>query len=356
MARTAALYAGPAALLAWSWLRLGHPHAGASTALWLMALAVAPALLSRPRWRAVATVPAAVLALHSALGVWIIHPIRLLGRFGGGFLEFYDVRLPFSAVSHPRMDGVILVALYASCAAVAMAIAARKPVLASAAVVVAAGWPATLLTGPDDLLRGVALLAAVLSLVVGLGGPLRPRRLAVGALVGGTVVLAAFAASTSSAVASGQVLHWQGWDFYTKSPKPVGVEYVWNSNFSGLHFPKKVTSVLAIRAPSRPTYWRATTLDRFDRGNWYETKSLQVPPTQINGRDELIDDPELPAAARDSRRWIRQDVTVEALRDTHLIGASVPVAFGAGSYAVAYSVGGVGYLQDQQLARGDHYS
>src|SRR5438093_214014 len=104
--------------------------------------------------------------------------------------------------------------------------AGQAPVLASAAVVVVAGWPATLLTGPDDLLRGVALLAAVFSLVVGLGGPLLPRRLAVGALVGGTVVLAAFAASTSSAVASGQVLHWQGWDFYTKPPKPVTVEYV----------------------------------------------------------------------------------------------------------------------------------
>ena len=70
MARTATLFAGPAALLAWSWLRLGQPHAGASTALWLIALAVAPALLPRPRWRAVATLPAAVLALHSALGVW----------------------------------------------------------------------------------------------------------------------------------------------------------------------------------------------------------------------------------------------------------------------------------------------
>src|SRR6185436_13129663 len=65
--------------------------------------------------------------------------------------------------------GVILVALYVSCAAVAMAIAARKPVLASAAVVVAAGWPATLLTGPEDLLRGIALLAVVLSLVVSRG-------------------------------------------------------------------------------------------------------------------------------------------------------------------------------------------
>ena len=356
MARTAALYAGPAALLAWSWLRLGHPHAGASTALWLMALAVAPALLSRPRWRAVATVPAAVLALHSALGVWIIHPIRLLGRFGGGFLEFYDVRLPFFAVSHPRMDGVILVAFYASGAAVAMAIAARKPVLASAAVVVAAGWPATLLTGPDDLLRGVALLAAVLSLVVGLGGPLRPRRLAVGALVGGTVVLAAFAASTSSAVASGQVLHWQGWDFYTKPPKPVTVEYVWNSNFRGLHFPKKVTTVLTIKAPSKSTYWRATTLDEFDGGNWYESSGASVAPTRINGRDELRSDPELPPAANDSRRWVRQEVTVGALSDSHLIGASVPVAYSSRTHLAQYGVGGIALLQDRPIGPGDTYT
>src|SRR6266550_5538716 len=331
------------------------PRAGASTALWLMALAVAPALLSRPRWRAVATVPAAVLALHSALGVWIIHPVRLLGRFGGGFLEFYDVRLPFSAVSHPRMDGVILVALYASCAAVAMAIAARKPVLASAAVVVAAGWPATLLTGPDDLLRGVALLAAVLSLVVGLGGPLRPRRLAVGALVGGTVVLAAFAASTSSAVASGQVLHWQGWDFYTKAPKPVGVEYVWKSNYSGLHFPKKVTTVLRIDAPSRPTQWRATTLDEFAGGNWFE--SLRpVSPTRADGRDALLGDAEMPQAARDPAHWTQQVVTVDALRDNHLIGASVPVAYDPGSHNANYAEGGVASLQGEQLSRGDRYS
>ena len=50
---------------------------------------------------------------------------------------------------------------------------------------------------------------------------------------------------------SGQVLHWQGWDFYTKPSKPVTVQYVWNSNFRGLHFPKKVTTVLTITAPSK---------------------------------------------------------------------------------------------------------
>jgi hypothetical protein len=356
MARTIALCAGPAALLAWSWLRLGQPHASTSTALWLITLAVAPALLPRPRLRAIAVVPAAALALHSALGVWIVHPIRLLGRFGGGFLEFYDVRLPFSAVSHPRMEGVLLVALFAFCAAVAVAVAARKPVLAAATVVVAAGWPATLLTGPDDLVRGVALLAVVLSLVVGLGGPLQPRRLAVAALVAGAVVLAAFAASTSSAVASGQVLHWQGWDFYTKPPRPVTVEYVWNSNFRGLHFPKKVTTVLTIKAPSKPTYWRATTLDEFDGGNWYESNGSAVAPTRINGRDELLGDPELPPAANDSRRWVRQEVTVGALRDNHLIGASVPVAYAPGSNVVDYGEGGVAHLQDNPLGRGGRYT
>ena len=356
MAKTAALCAAAAALLAWSWLRLGEPRADTSTALWLIALAVLPALLPRPRWRAIAAVPAVILGLHAALGVWIVHPIRLLGRFGGGFLEFYDVRLPFAAASHPRMEGVILIALFVSCAVVAMAIAARKPLLAAAAIVVAVGWPATLLTGSGDLLRGVALLAVVLALVLGLGGPLQPRRLALGVLVGGGVVLAAFAASTSSAVASGQVLHWQGWDFYTRPPKPVTVEYVWNSNFSGLHFPKKVTTVLTIKAPSRPTYWRATTLDEFDGGNWYESNGPSVGPTRINGRDELLGDPELPPAGKDPRRWVQQEVTVGALRDNHLVGASVPVAYGPGSHVVDYGDGGVAHLQDKPLTRGDRYS
>src|SRR3954449_127591 len=165
MARTAVLCAGPAALLAWSWLRLGQPHAGASTALWLIALGVVPALLSRPRHRLLVLVPASVLALHAALGVWIVHPLRLLGRFGDGFLEFYDVKLPFVAGSHPKMEGVVLVALFASCTVVARTVAARKPVLAALVIVVAAGWPATLLSGPDDLSRGVALLAVVPSLL-----------------------------------------------------------------------------------------------------------------------------------------------------------------------------------------------
>jgi transglutaminase-like putative cysteine protease len=356
VARTAALCAAPAALLAWSWLRLGQPHASSSRALWLIVLAVAPALLPRLRLRLLALIPATVLALHAALGVWIVHPLRLLVRFGRGFIEFYDVKLPFATPVHPRMEGVLLVALFASCAVVAQLVAARRPMLASLAVIVAAGWPATLLTGPDDLRRGVALLAVVLSLVVGLGERPQPRRLGLAALVGGAIVLAAFAVSTSSAVASGQVLHWQAWDFYTKPPKPVGVSYVWNSNYNGLHFPKKVTTVLTIKAPSRATYWRATTLDEFDGGGWFENNVTAVQPTRIDGRDELLQDPELPAAAQDPNRWVRQDVTVRALRDDHLIGAALPAAYAPGSQSVDYTAGGVANLQDSPLSDGDRYS
>jgi transglutaminase-like putative cysteine protease len=356
MVRTAALCAAPAALVAWSWLRLGEPHADGSKALWLICLAVAPALLPRLRLRLLALVPATVLALHAALGVWIVHPLRLLGRFGHGFLEFYDVKLPFAAVAHPRMEEVLLVALFASCAVIAQVVASRRPVLASLAVIVAVGWGATLVTGPDDLKRGVALLAVVLSLVVGLGERPQPRRLALAAIVGAAVVLAALAASTSSAVASGQVLHWQGWDFYTKPPKPVGVEYVWNSNYTGLHFPKKVTPILTIKAPNRPTYWRATTLDEFDGGSWFENNAVAVQPTRLDGRDQLLGDPQLPTAAKDPRRWVRQDVTVRALRDDHLIGAAIPAAYAPGSLTVDYTAGGVANLQGDPLSAGAHYS
>jgi transglutaminase-like putative cysteine protease len=355
VARTAALCAGAVVLLAWCWLRLEHPHAGGWTALWLILLAVAPALLPRLRWRLAALAGAAVLAGHAAFDVWITHPLRLGSRFWGGFLEFYDVRLPFAAANHARMEGVLLVALFVSCAALALAVAARRPVTAAAVLLVGAGWPATLLTGPDDLWRGVALLALLLLLVVGLGGRLHPRRLGVGVGVGIAVVLASFGVAHSSAVASGQVLHWEGWDFYTKPQKPVGVEYVWNSDYTGLKFPKKITTVLRIKAPPRRTYWRATTLDEFDNGNWYED-AVETFPTRVGDRYELREDVELPPAALKRSRWVRQEVTVGALRDRHLIGASVPVAYQSAGHFAEYAAGGVAFLQGDPLSPGDEYT
>src|SRR5581483_8842000 len=276
-------------------------------------------------------------------------------RFGGGFLEFYDVRLPFAAAPHPRMEGVILIALFASVAAVALTVAAGRPVASAFALLVGAGWPATLLSGPDDRQRGAALAIAMLALVAGLGTRLHARRLAVAGVVGFAVAAAALGASGSSAIASGQVLHWQSWDFYNKPEKPVGVEYVWNSNYSGLRFPKKVTTVLRIKAPDRPMYWRATTLDEFDGGNWFEN-FVPTAPVRENGRQDLILDEEFPPAAGNSDKWIREDVTVAALRDNHLVGGSAPVAYNTDRNDVDFASGGAAFLQDNPLSPGDHYS
>src|SRR5690349_18686115 len=106
--RTVALYAPAAAVLAWCWLRLERPHVGAGTALALIVLAVVPFVLSRRPLQLAALGTATVLALHAAFGIWLTHPLRLAARFGDGFLEFYDVKLPFVASHHPRMEGVIL--------------------------------------------------------------------------------------------------------------------------------------------------------------------------------------------------------------------------------------------------------
>jgi len=100
------------------------------------------------------------------------------------------------------------------------------------------------------------------------------------------------------------------------------VRYLWDAHYGGVSFPKKITTVLSIRAPRRPMYWRATVLDRFDGTRW---------------REHLWGDTYrglLPRGVEDRGNWIQQDVTVRALRDSHLIGASIPVAWNVSEPAV----------------------
>ena len=94
--------------------------------------------------------------------------------------------------------------------------------------------------------------------------------------------------------------------------------YVWNSSYDGIHFPKKVTTVLRVKGPAQSLYWRATTLDVFDGRAWIEDRSQPV----LAGRDPL-----LPLGAATGKDLFREEITVQALRDRHLIGGSVPVGF-----------------------------
>ena len=339
MLRTAVLSGVAGLVIAVDWLRFEDPRSGGGRPFVLVLLAVAPALV-RPWWaRLVAVAVSAFFAVCVAFSVAPLHIGRAGTRFGRGFLDFYDYRLPFDPHELTRMHQVILIAIFAFTLAVAVAVAARRAVLAVVAFLVGAGWPATLLAGGNELGRGVVILAVALLLLAGLTE--RPSRLALGASA--VVIFGAFALSSSAAVAKTAFLDWQHWDFYTRPQQPVSVRYVWDANYAGVRFPKKVTTVLSIDAPRRPMYWRATVLDRFDGTRWREHLSRTADPSAL-----------WPHGAEDRRQWVRQDVTVRALADNHLVGASIPVAYNISEPAVTKADGVVTVVDG--LHRDQRYS
>ena len=348
MPRTLVLAAVAGVLIAWNWLRIEHGPSDAEGLL-MVVLGLVPALAPGRRNRIAAGVVAFLVAAGVAfdLGPGIHYPGRLLGRFGQGFLDFYDVKLPFDAGAHSRMHGTVLLAVFAFTLAASVAIAARRPKSASLALLVGAGWPATLLAG-HDLARGAALLAGLLVLLVGLRE--RPR-LGYAPIAGLAVIVVALAASSSPALARHGFVDWQSWDFYTRPSKPVSVSYVWNSDYSGLNFPKKHTVVLRIKAPSRPQYWRAVALNDVIAGRWIEDATWQDQSSGYLGEPGLV-----PSGARNRANWVQQQVAVGALSDQHLVAASVPVQVDAPKLGlVQYDPTGMAFVV-RGLKRGDTYT
>jgi transglutaminase-like putative cysteine protease len=364
MARTALLFALPAFLIAAHWARL--EEAGSEGRyLWMAGLALVPALV-RPLWaRIVAVVGAAAVAARLAFGTSVgdARPFRDQDFFGPlasdlwrGFEDFFDVGLPFRAAEHPEMHGAILLAVFGFCLVLALAIGARRPLLASAAVIAGAGWPATIFDGRAELERGALVLAAALLLFAGMRS-LPTRDLRQPALAGLVIVLGAVALSTSPSVARGEFVDgWRTWDLSRSDGPSVGVEYVWNANYDGIRFPKEPTIVLTIDAEEQAgVYWRATTLDRFSNGHWSEQLFRGAEPVRRDGRLDLSDDPFLPRAARNRENWLEANVNVEGLRDAHLIGAGVPVAYDPGDREVNYFLGNVA-IAAEGTERGDSYT
>lgn len=359
--RSALLYVLPALLIASGWLRLElEPHSGGKVFL-LLAIAFAPAVV-RPWWgRVLSAAGAIVLAVWIAIGPspFDARPFDgghdffgpALDRFRDGFLAYYDVTQPFDPLEQPLMRGIILLATFGFSLAVALAIAARRPLVAAGALFVGAAWPATLVPGGSDFTRGALILAAVLALLAA-GGARRPRVYRPAVLAGAALVAVSLAAVASSAVTKDEFLSWRTWDFYDKPDDPVGVQYVWNADYGGIDFPEKPTKVLTITGPTRGLYWRATTLDLFDGNKWLE----HLAPTAVAEGAVDVVDPLLPARARDRSRWVRADVEVNALRDDHLAGASMPVAYDTGGLgAVQLRSGGVAE-RPSGLERGQRYT
>lgn len=339
MRRTALVAILPAAVIAATWLRLEAPRDDPTRAVAIVLIALVPALVG-PRWgRIAACVAAVVIGARVAFGSWL-HPIRVVSAFKNGFLDFYDVKVPFDPRVHAEMRSVILVAVFGFALALGLFVAARRPLGAALVVLVGAGWPATLAGHSRGLGTGVAILLAVLVLLAGLTARRVPRT----AVVAGAVLTVA-AVAVSSAVAKGQLVNWQGWDFYNAPDASVSVSFVWNAQYGGIDFPRKRTTVLEIKAPPTALYWRAATLDRFAGDRWSEA------PLQTA---DLLKPPQ----ANDRRTWTRQVVTVKALTDSHLIGAATETAFDAGDAPIAQGrTGGSGTsFLPNGLTRGFRYT
>ena len=355
MPRTALLYVLPALVIAIDWTRLERPRGSALQLALILALALLPGLVRRLWLRVALGVGGLAAAASSASALsWLdARPFDgrhdffgpLLSRFGNGFLDFYDYEVPIGPAVHPGMHGVILLAVFGFCLALAMAIAARRAMIAGLVLVAGAGWPSTLLSGGHEIARGTWILLALLLLLAGLEARSLTgvRRALVPAVV---VVFAAIAASSSPALAKAEFLRWQRWDFYTRPDVAVGVRYVWDSTYTGFRYPKKQTVVLKVKAPPTSLYWRATTLDGFNGIGWVEAVEPQARPDVAAALE--------PAAASNRRRWISQEVTVKALRDAHLVAASVPVAYDTRGAATTYGRGNVA-LVSSGLTRDQRY-
>ena len=363
MARTLVFSVGLGILIAWNWGRLEQPRPSVGALVLMIALGVAPALLPpmrlrlRPQLALLFAAEAAAVIAAAAFALDVHRPYhfgRLAGRAGSGFVDFYDVLVPFDGAAHPWMHGVVLLAVCVFTLLCALAVAARRPLAAILALAAGAGWPATILPGSDDLGRGAFLLVAALALVAWL----RPehRRAPPQILAGAALVMLALIVSSSGSVARGQFIGWQDWDLYTKPGERVSVEYVWRSNYDGVRFPKKRTRVFTVRAPERSVYWRATTLDAFRNDRWDEDLVGASPVTFANPVVDLSGDALVPPAGRNRDNWTRTDVRIEALREFRVVGPSQPVAYDMRSVAdVQYEQGGVA-LAPKPLPRGAHYT
>jgi transglutaminase-like putative cysteine protease len=343
-ARTIGVMAPALVVIAVAWLRFEQPLAPVWRALVLAVLALGAAAPRRRPLRFLGCVVATLIAARIAFGVDLL-PWRAAGgfstigtRFSSGFSDFYGTHLPFDPRVHAAMGDLVLAAIFGFSLAAALLAAERKPVAAASALLVGAGWPATLLGPSSALAMGTAILGAALLVLAGLGS----RRLPALALPATAIVAAGAVAVGSATAARHGLVHWQSWNLAHVPTGSVGVGFVWDAQYGGLNWPAHPTVLLEVQSSERPSYLRAAVLDDFSGDRW----SIGLPRP-----GDLLE----PAAAHRPSKETRAFVTVEGLADRRLVGGSIPIRFAAGGAPLAVRDGGFATL-GQNLPRGFHYT
>jgi transglutaminase-like putative cysteine protease len=281
----------------------------------------------------------------------------VLGGVWRGVLDFFETRLPFDRVDYPEVQALVLLAIFAFAALGGMFVFAGRPVGASLALVAGAGWPLTLSPSAHPLRVGALALLGVLAILFLLRrrDPVRGAGLAAG--LGMAVAALALVGSATDAVAKSAFLGWQSWDPYDRPTEPVSVSYVWDANYRGITFPETPTTVLRVKVSGaqRSLYWRATTLDDYTGQVWNEDV-VATPPQQREQIDVVGSNPLLPEEAANEDDWVRQDFTVEALRDTRLLASAQPVRWRPGTEAPVADAAGDVVVVPSSLRRGQRYT
>jgi transglutaminase-like putative cysteine protease len=264
------------------------------------------------------------------------------------------------------MHSLVLCAIFGFVLAAAQLIAARRALAAAAVTVAGIGWPATLLGGKAVAVGALALAAALAIPLVLRASSV--RTLLAGALVAALVVVGAAATSSATTLARDPALDWETWDLRGESDEITSVRFIWESNYDGVSFPARRTVVFRVDGPTRPMYWRASTLDLFTDDHWFENllwigrveggeqarlASSALTPVRVSQRRNWTE--LAPNGASRRSAWIEQEVEIAAFDDDHLVAAGTPMAIAARRLGTVFQLSGSVLRSLTPLRKGKRY-
>jgi transglutaminase-like putative cysteine protease len=162
--------------------------------------------------------------------------------------------------------------------------------------------------------------------------------------VAAVVVIAAALVALPVAAKLDRPTGWLDYRNWRVLGNPAGVGYQWDHSYGPIHWPRKGTTLLYVKADGA-YYWKAETLDHFDGTHWMRAS----PSASGTFRTEL------PATL--NPKWMKQiEVTVAGLRGDLVVGAGTPQVVSGGAGDVQRMGDGTVKALDHSLRSGENYT